>query len=327
MAKTTLEPAPHRPSTTRRPGRPIPSLISEAGAEAVRRFHQYFNRHGSNPNTRAAYLGAVSKFLRWAEDRRYSLHQLDATHVAGYLRPIWKDGRHSSAKLHLAAVRAVFDFLATTGVVGRNPAIGIRFGTRKAACPTPALPAEDASRLLLSLDASSVIGLRDRALMAVMIYSFARVSETIGMDVADYAPDETSPVVVLSAKTGYARAVPAHHRAAKYLDKYIAALAANGNASGPLFQTVTGRSEKFSGRRMSRMDALRMIKRRAMAAKISGRICCRSLTGSGIVSYLSNGGSIGAVKEITGLSSVARIVHLDENRRRVTCEEIKRIAI
>ena len=51
---------------------------------------------------------------------------------------------------------------------------------------TPVLSAEEARGLLDSIDARTLVGLRDRALIAVMLYSFARVSAAVGMTVGDY---------------------------------------------------------------------------------------------------------------------------------------------
>ena len=51
---------------------------------------------------------------------------------------------------------------------------------------TPVLSAKETRRLLDLIDVSHVVGLRDRALMAVMVYSFARVGAVVGMNVGDY---------------------------------------------------------------------------------------------------------------------------------------------
>ena len=54
---------------------------------------------------------------------------------------------------------------------------------------TPVLDTEQTRALLEAIDTDTIVGLRDRALIAVMVYSFARVSAVIGMRVEDYYPN------------------------------------------------------------------------------------------------------------------------------------------
>src|SRR4051794_31857993 len=78
-------------------------------------------------------------------------------------------------------------------------------------------------RCLTTPDISTLIGLRDRALIGLMCYSFARISAAIGMNVEDYYHQGKRSWFRLHEKGGKLHEVPAHHRAEQYLDAYIAA--------------------------------------------------------------------------------------------------------
>jgi hypothetical protein len=52
----------------------------------------------------------------------------------------------------------------------------------------PVVSEDEAGDLLRSIDTSKLVGLRDRALIAVSLYSFSRIEAALGMDVGDYYP-------------------------------------------------------------------------------------------------------------------------------------------
>lgn len=91
-----------------------------------------------------------------------------------------------TVKQHLAAIRRLFYWLVTGHVMPHNPAASVRgpsHTTQKG--KTPVLDATEARQLLDSIDVSTPIGLRDRALIALMVFSFACVGAAITMRVKD----------------------------------------------------------------------------------------------------------------------------------------------
>src|SRR5207248_8144346 len=98
----------------------------------------------------------------------------------------------------------------------------------------PVLTAAEARQLLDSIDVSMSLGLRDRALIALMCYSFARVSAVAGMNVEDYYQQGKRSWIRLHEKGGKFHEVPAHHNAEEYLDAYIAASGIAEDRRGPL---------------------------------------------------------------------------------------------
>lgn len=192
---------------------------------------------------------------------------------------------------------------------------------------TPVLLAADARLLLDSIDVTEIIGLRDRALIGMMLYSFSRVSAAVGMKVGDYYQIGKRSWLRLHEKGGKLHEVPAHHNAELYLDEYLATAGMGEDKKGPLFRSVVGRTGRLCPNAMSRVDALRMIKRRAAAAKVSTSIGCHTFRGTGITTYLENGGTIEKAQAIANHESPRTTKLYDRTKDEVTRDEIERIII
>src|SRR5579864_8673370 len=154
----------------------LPAAIGRAGESAAWRFIEFFTATIRNRNTRAAYAQAVAQFFAWCEKHRvYTLDQIKPVVIASYIE------NHTMAaptvKQHLAAIRMLFDFLVTGQIVPMNPASSVR-GPKHVVRrgKTPVLKADQARTLLGSINTDSIIGLRDRAVIGLMCYTFARVS-------------------------------------------------------------------------------------------------------------------------------------------------------
>src|SRR5437763_5496897 len=186
----------------------------------------------------------------------------------------------------------LFDWLVVRQVVDMNPAAAVR-GPKHVVKrgKTPVLEADEARTLLESIDVSTLVGLRDRALIALLIYTFARVSAAIGMNVEDYYVQGRRSWVRLHEKGGKRHDMPAHHLLETYMDEYIAEARLAEDKPSPLFRTAFGKTGQLTERRMHRTDALRMIWRRARNAGIETELGCHSFRATGITVYLQNGGS------------------------------------
>jgi len=166
------------------------SLIVGAGKQAAWRFLEFFTVNIRNKNTRAAYGQAAGSFLRWCEGHGISrIEDVQPVHVAGYIEELGHTHKAPTVKQHLACIRMLFDWLVTGQVVPSNPAHAVR-GPRHSVIKgaTTVMSSQEASAFLNSIDTSQVVGLRDRALVAVMVYAFARVSAVVGLKVEDYFP-------------------------------------------------------------------------------------------------------------------------------------------
>ena len=267
----------------------LPALIVDAGPDAVARFLEFFAGRIANARTRAAYGRAVGQFLAWCEARGLSLDAVSPLHVAAYIRT--HPGSVPTVKQHLAAIRVLCDWLVVSQVLPVNPAAAVR-GPKHVVTKgaTPVLTPAEARKLLEHIDTGTLAGLRDRALFSVMLYSFARVSAVLGMRRQDYFQQGSRGWLRLHEKGGKRHDVPAHHRAAEALDKYVEA-AELEEPKATLFQSVEPAGRRLTGRALHRRVVLAMIKRRAAAAELPPSTCCHTFRATGITAYLSNGGN------------------------------------
>lgn len=305
----------------------VPTLIERAGPHASRRFLEFFAAQIRNPGTRAAYARAVGKFCIWCEHRGLTFEQISPLVVAAYVEQLTSLRSAPTVKLHLAALRMLFDFLVTGQVLPFNPAASVR-GPRHVVKKgkTPVLTPEQARELLDSIDTTSIIGLRDRALIGTLVYSFARVSAAIGMNVGDFYPQGRRMWFRLHEKGGKHHEVPAHHNVEMYIDEYLTAAQILDHSKSPLFRTVS-RRRRLTNNRMHRSDVLRMIKRRARQAGLSQQICCHTFRATGITAYLLNDGSLEHAQNIACHESVRTTKLYDRRADRISLDEIERIRI
>jgi site-specific recombinase XerD len=203
----------------------VPAIIADAGDHAARRFLEFFAATIRNRNTRAAYMIAVSRFFCWCEHHQIGqLPDIEPLHVAAYIELLGKDFEKPTVKQHLAAIRMLFDWLVTGGIIATNPAHAVR-GPKHVVKrgKTPVLTSDQARALIESIDTSTLVGLRDRALIGVMTYAFARISAVVSMRVEDYFANGKRWWVRLHEKGGKRQEMPAHHKLEHFLDEYIKA--------------------------------------------------------------------------------------------------------
>ena len=305
--------------------RQVPALYAANEAAAKRAF-EFFAVSIRNPNTRKAYARAASDFAVWCERHGIAdVRQVQPVHVAAYIEGLQIAA--PSIKQRLAALRMLFDWLVIGQVMPTNPAgsvRGPRHSVRKG--KTPVLAAEEARALLDAIDVSTAIGLRDRALIGLMVYTFARVGAAIQMRVEDVYVQARRTWVRLHEKGGKVHEMPCHHNLEAWLHAYIDGLKLNEGKSF-LFRTVAGRTGQISERPMAQADVFRMIGRRAEAAGIRTRIGCHSFRATGITEYLRNGGKLEIAQQMANHESARTTGLYDRRTDQVNPDEVERIMI
>jgi site-specific recombinase XerD len=314
--------APHTAALVSINAATVPAIIARAGGATHERYLHFFAASIRNPNTRAAYSTAAAKFFAWCKSIGIDgLDRITKLHVAAYIEQLTLRQSAPTVKQNLAALRMLFEYLR---VAIDNPAEGVR-GPKHVVRTgrTPVLAAEEARRLLESIDVATIAGFRDRALIALMIYFFARVSAAVGTDIGDYHMNGNRRWIRLHEKGGREHAVPVHHRAEEYIDAYLCA----GNLAGtkgPLFRTID-RQGDLTAIRMNRHAAWEMVKRRARQAGIPPETTNHSFRATGITVYLENGGTIENAKTIAAHASIKTTQTYDRRHERITLDEINRI--
>lgn len=306
----------------------IPALIAGEGAQASERFFTFFTDTIRNKNTRAAYYRNARRFFEWAQARGLGLKDIKSFHVSAFVEELSQTHSAPSVKQNLATIRMLFDWMILGQVVALNPAQAVR-GPKHVVKKgkTPVLNEDEARDLLQSIDVTNVVGMRDRALIAVCLYSFARIEAALGMDVGDYFPQGKRWWFRLHEKGGKHHDMPAHHKAEAFVDAYIEAAGLKDRKNIPLFRSAIGKTKQLGERRMSRHAALKMIQRRAKKAGILTAVCCHSFRATGITNYLEHGGTLEKAQQMAAHESPKTTKLYDRTDDSITLDEVERIAI
>lgn len=306
-----------------------PTLFRVSRA-SEKRFWEFFTATIRNPNTRQAYLIAVYRFADWCEFNQIELEDVEPIIVAAYIEQLNQIYAAPTVKQHLAAIRMLFDWLVTGQVLAVNPASAVRGPKHSVKVgKTPVLTATETRELLDAIETNTLVGLRDRALIAVMVYSFARISAVIAMTVADYYTQGKRSYFRLHEKGGKYNVVPAHHVAQEYVDAYLKAAGIQEESKTPLFRS-SGRGRQKNELKdtgLSRFSALQMVKRRALRAGLPAEISNHTFRGTGITEYLKNGGELETAARIAGHDSTRTTQIYDRTEQEITLDEIERIHI
>jgi site-specific recombinase XerD len=281
---------------------PVPALIAAAGDKASEHFLEFFAATIRNKNTRAAYVQGIAQFCRWCEAYGLQLATIRPLHVSAYIES--KPLTAPSIKQHLAALRGPFNWLVIRQAVPENPAMfvkGPKFSRQVGV--TPIMEAEQMRQLLDSIQVTRRIkipkkhgrghkevadlkGLRDRAAIAIMGYTFARVSAVVGLTLGDYRLERKRGRLRLMEKGSKEKLVWLHREAEEFLDAWLA-VAGIIDPKAPVFQTLD-KAHRPSGESLSRRDMLRAVKQRCSAAGLSDAFCNHTFRGTGMTVFLNN---------------------------------------
>jgi len=321
----------------------VPRMIAGAGEHAARRFLEFFAATIRNKNTRMAYYRGYCQFFAWCDRRRIGeIADIEPLHVAAYVESLQGSMAKPTVKQHLAAIRMLFDWLVVGQILATNPAHAVR-GPKHVVKrgKTTVLTAEQARELIDSISLTRTIdrpdgtteerpclvGLRDRALISVMTFAFARIGAVVAMRVEDYYPQGKRWWVRLHEKGGKRHEMPAHHNLEAYLDAYIEAAGIRDDGKGPLFRSAIGRTGELTIKPMHRVNAYRMIQRRAAELGMRVKVGCHTFRATGITAYLEAGGTLENAPAMAAHESPRTTKLYDRTGDEITLDEVERITI
>ena len=307
----------------------LPQLVASAGERAQTRFWEFFVSNIRNPNTRRAYGRAIGEFFAWCESQGVaSIADVQPLHVGAYVEALTRSHSAPTAKLRLAAIRMLFDWLVTGQIVSVNPAASVRGPKHVVKVgKTPVLDPAEARALLDSIDVTTSAGLRDRALIGLMVYSFARVGAALAMKVEDVYVQKRRLWVRLHEKGGKRHEMPCHHNLEAYLHAYIDGCGLAGDPKGLLFRTIGRGSHDLTTTALPQANAYAMIQRRARAAGIATKIGNHSFRATGITAYLKNGGTLEKAASMANHASTRTTQLYDRRRDEMSLDEVERVVI
>ena len=307
----------------------LPSLVMASGEKATVRFLDFFTSNIRNPNTRRAYARNVSDFLNWCHRLGVmDLIGIQPVHVAGYVEELTHAKSAPTAKQHLSAIRMLFDWLVVSQVLSQNPAHAVRgpkHSVRRG--KTSVLAPEEARLLLDTIDITKPVGLRDRALIGLMVYSFARIGAALAMKVEDVFVQKNRLWVRLHEKGGKRHEMPCHHNLEEYLTAYIGNQNLKDDPKGFLFTTLGRRNKQLTTTPLPQANAYDMIGRRARAAAIPTKVGNHTFRATGITAYLKNGGTLERAAIMANHASTRTTQLYDRRSDDVSLDEVERILI
>jgi len=323
-----LHPGARRTPDQRRRGADAaapPAIIIATGGGAEFAWDEFFKGQLANAHTRKNYAHGVRHFLDWCDhpDRKIPLVRIAPGHVGDYLTGM--ELATPTKKLRLAALRNFFDLLVMRHVVILNPAASVR-AERYAVVEgkTPEISAKQARDLLKSVDPSTLVGLRDRAIIAVLIYTAARVGTVAKLTLKSLKHDGTQYALRFSEKGGKSREIPVRHDLEQLLRDYIDAA---GVTEGPLFRTAVRRTKQLTAKAMSGIDICRMMKRRLKAAGLPGQFSPHSFRVATVTDLLEQNVPLEDVQHLAGHADPRTTRLYDRRRKKVTRNIVERISI
>lgn len=309
------------------PALALPALVEAGGDRARERFLEFFAVAIRNPNTRRAYASAARDFLTWCEGRGVAqLGQIAPLHVAAWIELLGRELAAPSVKQRLAGVRHLFDWLVVGQVVPHNPATSVRgpsYSTRRG--KTPALLPDEMRELVDGIDVTTPAGLRDRALVGLMVYTFARVGAAIAMTVEDIYVHGRRLHVRLREKGGKLHDMPCHHQLEEWLVAYLDGCGLMDIPRAPLFQTIGRGTKTLSGRPMLQQDVHDMVRRRAKAVGIRTPIGNHSFRATGITIFRKAGGTLEQAQHMANHASPRTTQLYDRRQDEITQDAVERI--
>jgi len=222
-----------------------------------------------NPRTRRAYQNDLDDFcgfvgLAGAEEFR----AVTRAHVLAWRAQLEQRGlAGATIRRKLAALASLFDYLLEhNAVAGGNPVHGVkRPRVESNEGKTPALGDDQAKALLDAPDVSTLKGLRDRAILAVLLYHGLRREEAALLQAGDLQERRGIKHLRVHGKGGKIRFLPLHPVAAERIYAYLERDSLRLPGPGPLFRSIRGRT---TGAGVSANGIYKLVAQWAQAAGI-----------------------------------------------------------
>jgi integrase/recombinase XerD len=308
----------------------LPAIITRAGPNAVFAAQEFFFGTIRNAHTRLAYQCAVRQFFRWiGKHGGGELAQIAPWQIGQYFEELKESTSTATRNQHLSALRHFFDGMVTRHVIALNPALSVR-GERYSVVEgkTPEISIDQARQLLASLDTSHVVGLRDRAILAILVYTASRAGAVAKLHVGDFYNTGQQWMLHLSEKGGKSREIPVRHDLQEFILAYMdAAGLRDAPKDTPLFQSALKRQRQLTGKRLPVNDICRMMKRRLKDIGLPLLYSPHSFRVTTLTDLLEQGVPLEDVQDLAGHSSPRTTRLYDRRKRKISRNIVERISV
>ncbi|MEM8669345.1 MAG: tyrosine-type recombinase/integrase [Planctomycetota bacterium] len=308
---------------------PVPALIENGGRNAQYAWDECFAI--DNEHTRLAYESAARRFLEHCRAAGTRLNEVMPGQVNDYLRTLTNQrtglpASNETKKLHLTAIRRLFDTLVLRHAVVLNPAASVR-GPRISGNEgkTAAIPRDVIPQILSISDRPTIVELRDRAILGVLVYTAARRAAVANLHRRDYWTDGFQYYMRFAEKGGKTRDIPVRHDLQQWIAAYLEGIVEGGDAA-PLFRQAVGRTNSLATTGMSPRNISDLVKRRLRDAGLpTASLTAHSFRVATITNLLENGTRLEDVQDLAGHADSRTTRCYDRSSRKVTRNVVERI--
>jgi integrase/recombinase XerD len=307
-------------------GGSLPAVLERAGANARFATEEFFKAMIVNDHTRRAYARIVKAFLAWCDERGKDLRLVTPGDAGEYFAQL--EGSIPTKNQALAALRHYFDVLVTRHAVPLNAFASVRgIKHRVIEGKTAEIETVQARKLFRTLDAGNVVGLRDRAVLAMLAFTGARVGAVAKLRLADLRRHGERWSIRFNEKGGKVRDIPVRHDLQACLQEYMTAAGIDGDAkTAPLFRAAAGRKKELTADAYAAHSMRQMLKRRLKDADLSNEFSPHSFRVAVVTDLLKQDVPLEDVQYLAGHADPKTTLIYDRRRRSVTRNTVERIS-
>ncbi len=286
-----------------------PNSVTDLPSQLMEAYNAWLTKSPS-PDTRSNYDREVRQFLAFFEipaDALQQLAKIRPGHVAAWRDHLTNQGlTNASIRRKLTALRSLFSYLHSYGFAGKNPAHSDFVDAPAAARDgkTLALSPQDCRRFLDAPSGDTPVGIRDRALVAVLAYAGCRVGELTRLKVGSSKQNGVHRVLEIHGKGGKERLVPMHAEAAERVEAWLDSAGIRGDLQGPLFRPAkSGRGngvDGFLARPMSRRAVQKLVATYVARLALDPNVTVHSFRATALTTARENGSDIIDLQDYAG---------------------------
>jgi site-specific recombinase XerD len=255
-------------------------------------------------STSRTYAREIAAFLRAVGK---SVQEVECRDLIAYRRTL-VGNKPATVCRKLSTIRAFFQFLATGGYRGDNPAVVLKLPRNEHSSPYRILTTEELRSVISQPSVTGALGLRDRAILLLLGINGLRESEVLSINIEDLTDRDGFVVAAIQGKGSKLRAAKI---AGTVADAVAAWRQLHAGGSGPLFVSIRGKKH-LTSRRLSARSVHYRVRLYARKAGITRKVSPHALRHAAISHSLANGANIVQVKEMAGhasLNTTQRYLH------------------
>ena len=304
-----------------------PPIVTRSGMGCEQAWDDFFVGTIANDLTRIAYERAVRRFLVSPHCANKSLHEISAADVGEYLREL--QGSLSKKKQHHSALRRFFSLMVERHFCIINPALVARTERLEVTeGKTPLITSEQSRRLLSAIDGNTRMGIRDRAIVGILMWTGVRAGSIATLTRSDYYQAGEQWMLRFDEKRRRSREIPVRYDLTNYLRDYLdVAKLEDAPKNARLFRTATGKTDLFTHNPMNGHDICRMVKRYVRRSGLPANLSPHSFRVSVATDLLEQGVPLADVQYLLGHADPRTTRLYDRRQKQVTRNIVERIRL